>query len=108
MPSTTVSRGNILVGFLIGPSLTPVSVLANTSAEQTFTVPGLLVGDVVGVTFNGVMTAGLGITNARVSAVNVLTVGFQNSTAGPLTPTAGTYTLSVERPENLPLPTNAV
>lgn len=106
MPQTTISRGNILYDFLIGPSLTPVAVAQATSAEQSFTVPGLVVGDIVDVNLNGAQTAGLGIVNARVSAANTLTVMFSNATAGSLTPAAGTYVVNVTRPEAA-LPTNA-
>jgi len=109
MPSTTPSRGNILYGFVCGPLLTPVSVAANTSAEQSFTVPGLQLNDIVDVNlFGAVQTAGVGITNARVSAANTLTLLFTNSTSGGVIPAAGTYAIVVTRPENVPLPTSAV
>lgn len=109
MPGTTIGRGNILYQFACGPVLTPVSVGAATSAEQSFTVPGLAVGDIVEANLtSGVQTAGVGITNARVSAVNTLTLLFTNATAGGVIPAAGTYTLRVSRPEFLPLPVNAV
>jgi hypothetical protein len=107
MPGTTIGRGNVIYDYLAGPSLTPVSVAGATSAEQNFTVVGLQVGDFVDVFFNGVQTAGIGIANARVSALNTLTILFQNSTAGALTPAAGQYVMNVTRPENLPLPVNA-
>lgn len=73
-------------------SLTPVAVAANTSAEQTFTVAGLTTADKV--TINGpAPTAGTGIVNARVSAVDTLALTFGNFTAGSLTPIAGTYSI---------------
>lgn len=108
MPSTTLSRGNIIADFWIGPSLTPVAVAQATSAEQSFTVPGLTTAQFVQVLFNGAQTAGIGIVNARVSAANTLTIGFSNSTAGSLTPASGTYVVNVIQPENLPLPLTAV
>ena len=108
MPGTTIARGNILVDTLIGPTLTPVSVGGSTAAEQSFTVLGLQTGDMVSITANVAQTAGIGIGNARVSAANTLTVEFTNSTAGALTPVAGQYLITVMRPENTPLPTNAV
>lgn len=74
------------------PTLTPASVAAATTAEQTFTVNGLAVGDKVIV--NGpAPTAGTGIVNARVSAADTLAITFANVTAGALTPAAGTYTV---------------
>lgn len=107
MPATMIARGNMVYDYLVGPSLTPIAVAGATAAEQSFTVLGLLVGDFVEVNFNGAQTAGIGIGNTRVSAVNTLTVEFTNSTAGSLTPAAGTYLVNVMRPENITLPTNA-
>lgn len=108
MPGTTIGRGNVIYDYLCQPTLTPVSVGANTSAEQTFTVLGLQVGDFVDVNVaNSAQTAGIGIVNARVSAANTLAIQFSNSTAGALTPVAGAYNINVTRPENLPLPPNA-
>lgn len=107
MPGTTIGRGNVLYDYLIGPNLTPASVGANTSADQNFTIAGLQSGDFVDVNLQGAQTAGIGIVNAWVSAANVMTIRFQNSTAGALTPAAGIYGINVTRPETLPLPTNA-
>lgn len=74
------------------PSLTPASVAADTSAEQTFTVTGLTTADKVIV--NGpAPVAGTGIVNARVSAADTLALTFMNATAAAVTPTAGTYTV---------------
>lgn len=107
MPGTTIGRGDILYDFVVGASLTPVSVGISTSAEQSFTVKGLVVGDMVQVQLNAAQTAGLGIVNARVSAADTLTLMFMNATAGALTPAAGTYFINVNRPEFTP-PANAV
>lgn len=112
MPGTLTSGGNILYAFNIAPSLTPVAVAANTTAEQSFTIKGLLVATdmVSGYAYAAAQTAGLGITNMRVSANDTLQIGFQNSTAGSLTPVAGVYLLQVCRSENpiASLPTSAV
>lgn len=110
MPGTLTSGGNILYAWLIAPSLTPVAVGANTTAEQAFTIPGLLTSDMVsGYSYASPQTAGIGIVNMRVSAANTLQIGFSNSTAGSLTPVAGVYYLCICRPENpvAQLPTNA-
>lgn len=107
MAGTLASGGNILYAFLIGPTLTPVSVAANTTAEQVFTVPGLQLNDNVAGYLLAVQTAGIGIANMRVSAPGQLQIGFSNSTAGPLTPAAGVYSICVCRPESVPLPPNA-
>lgn len=108
MPGSTVGRGNILYDFIIGPSLTPVAVASATAVEQSFTVLGLQLMDACDVTFNGAQTAGIAIGNARVSAANTLSITFTNSTAGSLTPAAGQYVITICRPENIPLPTNAL
>jgi hypothetical protein len=108
MPGTLSSGGNILYAWLIMPTITPVSVAANTTAEQSFTIPGLLPNDnVTAYSFAAPQTAGIGIVNCRVSAVNTLQIGFSNSTAGPLTPVAGQYYMCICRPIDWPLPTTA-
>lgn len=99
MPGTLTSGGNILYAFNIAPSFTPVSVAASITAEQSFTVPGLQTNDFVSVYANSVQTAGIGISNARVSAANTLQIGFSNSTLGALTPVAGVYYMCICRPE---------
>jgi hypothetical protein len=107
MPGTTLARGNIGACWIIGPSFTPVAVAQNTSAEQSFTVSGLQSGDFVDVYANVAQTAGVGIVNSRVSAVNTLTLSFSNSTGGSVTPAAGQYAIIITRPEFFPLPTSA-
>lgn len=89
--------GNILITQLLWPVLTPVAVGANTTAEQTFTIPGLQVGDYVSVV-KPTLQAGLGIVNARVSATNTLAITYSNNTGGGITPTAGErYQVMVDR-----------
>ena len=58
-----------------------------TTSEQTVTVPGLNVGDVV-VVNKPTHQTGLGIVGARVSAANTLAITFSNPTAAGITPTA--------------------
>lgn len=71
-------------------ALTPVSVAANTTAEQIFTVTGLNTNDMVFVNKPSA-DAGLGIVGTRVTAANTLGITYVNATAGALTPTAETY-----------------
>lgn len=100
-------RGNIANALLLGLTISPASVATITSAEQTFTLPGLQLGDVVTVT-KPTTQAGLGIVNSRVTATNTIGITFMNTTAGPIVPTAGeTYIVEFNRPTNpqLPLPT---
>ena len=103
MPGTLTSGGNILYAFNCVPTLTPVSVALNTTAEQSFTIAGLQTNDFVSGYAYGAQTPGIGISNMRVSGPNTLQIGFSNSTAGALTPIAGIYYLCICRPE-LPIP----
>lgn len=99
-----IPRGNLQGTILLQISLTPAATGATTSAEQTFTVPGLLVGDQVSaLSLQGAWTVLVDIVNLRVSANNTLAVSFQNNTAGSLTAPAGTYLLEINRP-SLPGP----
>lgn len=97
--SASLSRGNIANTFLLEVALTPSQVAQNTSAEQTFTVQGLNLLDFVNVT-KPTFQAGLAIGNARVSAANTLAITYANNTGSPITPTAETYLVMVDRAEN--------
>lgn len=80
-------------------SLTPALVAANTTAEQTFTITGLVLStDVVIGVSKPTAQAGLGIVGWRVTANNTIGITFANVTAGGLTPTAAeTYSVIVYR-----------
>jgi hypothetical protein len=93
------NTGNIVKASVISVTLSPAAVAANTSAEQTFTVNGLAVGDWVGV-IKPTTQAGLAVTGARVSAANTLAIAFGNFTAASITPTAAqVYSVMVARPD---------
>lgn len=85
-----LTYANVPVITTYSSALTPAAVSANTTAEQTFTVTGLAPGQDVFVNKPSAQ-AGLGIVNARVSAVDTLAITYVNATAGSLTPTAETY-----------------
>lgn len=104
-PGPAITTGNqTSLGFTdnvfdvwIGPVLSPVSVAANTTAEQTFTVTGLIVGDIAQVT-KPTAQAGLGIVGSRVSAAGTLAITFSNNTASPIVPTASeAYLVNITR-----------
>lgn len=102
-PATTVQEplatptGNVQAIYLLGVTLSPAAVAANTTVEQSFTVAGLQAGDVINVD-KPTLQAGLGIVNNR-AAANTLYIGFSNNTASSITPTAGeVYAVSVLRP----------
>ena len=108
MSSTTITRGNSHETFYIQPSLTPVAVAANTTAAQTFSIPGLQTTDIVVVLgLNGSQIAGIVVAEADCLTANVLTIQFANVTAASVTPTAGVYTIQVTRLEG-PAPVTAV
>jgi len=72
--------------------LTPVSVAANTTAEQTFTVSGVVNGSMVWVNKPSA-TSGLGIVGVRVSGSNQIAITYANSTASAIVPPAETYVI---------------
>jgi hypothetical protein len=73
-------------------TLTPVSVAAATTAEQTFTVTGLVAGTPVWVNKPS-LTSGLGIAGVRVSAANTLAINYINTTSAAIVPPAETYVI---------------
>lgn len=74
-------------------ALTPASVAANTTAEQTFTVAGLVSGAPVIVNKPSAQV-GLGIAGARASAANTLAINYVNDTGTAIVPAAETYTVA--------------
>ena len=92
--------GNLVKQSVISVTLTPAAIVLNTTAEQTFTVNGLLAGDVVCVN-KPTAQAGLGIVGCRVSAANTLAITFSNNTGSSITPTAAqVYKVVVSRPDS--------
>lgn len=92
--------GNIAKQSVVAVSLTPAQVATVVAAEQTFTVNGLKVGDVIsGFHLDGAIGTATAAVSARVSAENTLAVIFVNPTAGNLTPTSGTYKFILSRPD---------
>ena len=75
---------------LYNVSLAPTSVAANTTAEQTFTVTGLVASSAVWVNKPS-WTSGLGISGVRVSAADTLAVTYCNGTSAAITPPTETY-----------------
>lgn len=98
MPSA-LPYGNANKMVFVDVTWSPASVAANTTAAQTVTVPGVVLGQdfVIDVT-KPTEQAGLGIVMYRVSANNTLTIVFSNNTASPIVPTASqTYTFLIAR-----------
>ena len=92
--------GNLVKQSVISVTLSPASVAINTTAEQTFTVNGLLAGDFVSCN-KPTAQAGLGIVGCRVSAANTFAITFSNNTGSSITPTAAqVYKILVSRPDS--------
>lgn len=104
-PVPTGSVGNIQKQAILSTaSITPTSVAANTTAQQSFTVVGLGTqpGDVIEyVGSPGAFQAGLIVANVTADATtnDKITITFGNLTASPITPNAGSYTFEVSRPQ---------
>lgn len=89
---------------VVSLTIDPASVTTGTASEQTFTVPGLKVGDFVMV--NKPSTSGIAIGHCRASAANTLAINFVNATAATVDPVAETYLVFWFRPEKVPTTIN--
>lgn len=97
-----VNLGNVRAFGVASVALTPALIVLNTTAEQTFSVPGLKTGDVILSVNKPTAQAGLGIVNWRVSAADTIGITFSNNTGGSITPTAGeTYLIAWARPDSV-------
>ncbi len=75
---------------LYSQTLTPAAVAANTTAEQTFAVTGIVAGSSAWVNKPSI-TPGLGIAGCRVSSSGNIAINFANLTSASITPPAETY-----------------
>lgn len=94
--SAGLDAGNVFSTTVLRQTLTPAAVLTITAVEQTFTVPGVKVGDHIVVSPPGT-TAGVIQGAARASAANQIAIQYVNPTAGSVTPRAGAHTILVTR-----------
>lgn len=93
--------------WILGVPFSPVSVAANTTAEQTLALPGLRATDIIDNVVKPAAQAGLGIVGYRVSAVDTIAITFSNNTGSPIVPTAAeVYKVVVVRPDGVTLPTS--
>lgn len=100
--AVSMVMGNVLAMGVASLTLSPAAVGANTTAEQTFTCPGLRTTDIIVGVSKPTNQAGLGIVGWRVSAANTVAITWGNWTAGGLTPTAGeVYQIEWIRPESV-------
>lgn len=99
--TTMIPRGNAGMMFVVQIAFDVTSVAINTTAERTFTVPGVKTGDLVFVNKPS-LNAGLGICNVRVSAADTIAITYNNNTAGAIDPASETYNILVIRPDGTP------
>lgn len=99
--SSGIIGGNTFAICAVSVNINPASVAAATSAEQSFTVPGVLLGDIVVAIPASTLNAGLGVSHARATGTDTVAIRFVNATAGALDPAAADYTFLVVRPESI-------
>lgn len=75
------------------------NIAANTSVVSTYTVPGLLVGDLIDLQLQG-HTAGLSIGSTWCATAGVLSVQWINSTTGTIASATVATVIQVTRFEN--------
>ena len=98
---TRYQQGNILFEqVLYLPAVTVPNLPANSTVSQTVTIPGVVSGDVIGYSQQATV-AGISVENAFVSATNVVTFLWSNTTTGAVNGTAAQpFLIVVTRPEN--------
>lgn len=100
--SLGIILGNTQAVGVASVTISPAAVNANTTAEQTFTVPGLRTTDVILGVNKPTAQAGLGIVGWRVSAADTIGITFSNNTGAGITPTASqVYLVAWMRPESV-------
>ncbi len=104
--SVTLGNAKVAQSFSFGTDETWDAVGDIEAAEQTVSVPGLEVGDVVYVS-KPTAQGGLGVVGVRVSAADTLAITFTNPTAGNITPTAKEKWLGVVIKAEQPVLTDA-
>lgn len=95
-----IIAGNVQAMGVVTVTIDPAAVATITTAEQTFTVPGLKTGDVVFVNKPST-TTGLGIAGCRVSAADTLALTFVNPTAGSVNAASESYLVLWVRPDSV-------
>ena len=97
--STSIPRGNILKLFAVAITADVTSRTANTTTEFDFTVPGVLVGDIVVAVTKPSLSAGIGVVNARVKSDNTVAVSFVDATGAGVDPASEQWIFVIGRAE---------
>jgi len=105
--SVTMQDGNVKGIWVVGLTISPSIVAANTTAEQTFPLLGLQLTDFITDIIKPTTQAGLGIVGYRISALDQIAITFSNNTGAGITPTASeVYKVGITRPDGVTLPTS--
>lgn len=94
-----IFNGNVTGMTIMTATVDLSSVAANTSEEETATVSGVNLGDVV-ICIDSSLEAGQVVAQARVSAANTVTLQVINTTGSAIDAASKTMTFLVIRPEN--------
>jgi hypothetical protein len=97
---SSLSTGNMFMVQAIYQSITPAASVTNaTSTTSTYTIIGLVVGDLIDLYPQSALTTTLAIGSVWVSALNTLSVQWINASASTSTasPTAITFGIIVNR-----------
>ena len=93
-----ITNGNAAGVYVVSLTVDPASVATITTVEQTFTLNGVKVGDMIFANKPS-CTTGLGIAGVRATAANTVGVTFVNPTAGSVDAASETWNFLVVRPE---------
>lgn len=96
--SVGIIGGNVASLTVLTATVDLGSVAANTSEEETATVLGVKLGDVV-LCIDSSLNAGQVVAQARVSAADTVILQVINTTAGAIDAASKTMTFLVVRPE---------
>jgi hypothetical protein len=97
--SLAIGGGTVIAKVLKGSvTINPASVAGNTVADQTFTLTGAVVGDVVELNVpTAGITAGLNVIMAWISATDTVKVRFHNTTGGAIDEASATWFYKLTR-----------
>ena len=99
---TTTPRGNVLIMQALYASITPAaSISGASSSTSTYTIQGLVSGDLIDLYPQSALTAQLAIGAVWVSAANTLSVQWVNAASGTSSssPAAINFGIIVNRPD---------
>lgn len=100
MPATTLSRGNLLIDTYFAITVTPpASIVTTALTAGTYTVPGLIVGDLVQPYFTTAITT-YSMVYAIVTAANTMVIYFSSETGSTVSSAAAVLiAVNWQRPE---------